>query len=105
MQSMSELPTSTENAITLPNVMDIAACNTVQAKFHDLLNASPGMIMVDAGKVERISTAGIQTLFSAFKSGERQKIAIRLVNVNEAIAMSIEDLGLGNVLASWIKGE
>lgn len=101
---MNSTVSTTTATITLPSVVDIAACQTVQPALYNLLAASNQPVVVDARVVERISTPGIQLLLSFLKTMQAEQKDV-VIGGSSVIESAFVDLGLASIYHMYVKGE
>ncbi|MDB2414576.1 STAS domain-containing protein [Rickettsiales bacterium] len=85
-------------SITLPEVMDIS---TAESILEQLKKA--GDISLDASKVEKITTPGVQLIISADLSMQNNKGSFSIENPSDIFTSSLNNLGFSEKLKEWEK--
>lgn len=85
------------NKITLNAHLDITEAKTTHEQLSEAINAGD-IISIDASRVERADTAGIQLLLAFKKLVEKQKKQIQWESPSRALSRSIKKLGLTDAI-------
>lgn len=78
----------------LSECLDISTVMDSTSTYSEWLKQSTP-IMVDASKVMRVDTAGIQALASMFKTAQGTDVDVKLLNATDTLQEGIAILGLG----------
>lgn len=88
---------SPSSELHIPPVVDIGSVES----FHDLLLQEieqKGSLHLNGQNVERITTSGLQLLFSALQTARQKNLAYSLNNPSEPLVNALQDLGFEPVL-------
>lgn len=100
---MKSIRTSTRRGIcrvSLGSALDMRHAARLKQALEQAL-AKGREIKVDAGPVERLSTACVQILIAATVAMEKAGIPFTLLHPSEAFIEAFNDLGLHPVLMQW----
>lgn len=84
----------------LPGDLDLPMAQPLIASLRHAA-AHSGSILIDAGGVERVSTACIQALLAASRHAAEHGVRFGIVRPSEVLAEACDDLGLGAWLKQW----
>ena len=95
------MKTTLENnnlTIFLDGRVDTNNASAVETELFDIVKANPGAeIVIDAEKLEYISSAGLRVLLSAHKAMSK-KGGMKVTHVNEVVAEVFEVTGFADIL-------
>ncbi|MCL9781673.1 STAS domain-containing protein [Vibrio sp. S4M6] len=80
----------------LDECLDISTVMDATSTYQQWLNQS-APLKIDASKVMRVDTAGIQALASMFTSAKATEIEIQLINSTDTLLEGISILGLAEL--------
>ena len=86
--------------IILPPILDLGQAESLWLTFGQALDHG-GDVELNAGQVERLSTAPIQVILSAASALEKDNSKIQLKNPSDAFLTGVSDLGLESVFVKW----
>jgi ABC-type transporter Mla MlaB component len=86
-----------ERRLDLGKSLTIAEVGPLKSALADLL-ASPGPLGLDAGRVERADTAGIQLLLSFCREAERRRLKVSWGSASNSLIITASRLGLSQAL-------
>jgi anti-anti-sigma regulatory factor len=93
---------SQPQSVALSCVVDLDAIDEVRESLLEALNSGP--VEIVAGAVERVSTNALFMLLTAAETARRAGVDFSIAGVSDAMAASIEKLGLGPSFAPVLKG-
>lgn len=88
--------------ITLPSAMDISTVQDLYEKLEKYIDSNE-IVHVDAGGVEKVTSAGMQLLVSFYKSLEKNKSRLIVDNITSVFSEAFHDFGLIGLLQKWGK--
>ncbi len=87
------------DAFVLPAVLDISAAEKLLEKFRELNTDTK--IILDASKVQRITTPCIQIILSAHKTIKNKNGSLEIKNASDACKDAFYDIGLADEFNGW----
>ena len=88
--------------VALPPIVDLDALDHVRDGLIDAVET--GAVVIDASKVERVSTNALFMLLSASESSRRGGFPCAVSGASAPMTAAIERLGLGATFAEFMKG-
>ena len=83
-----------------PSDLDIRAAVSLQDALSTALDQSDALLL-DASKVERLSTPCVQIIISAMKSLENEGRSFRIVDATPQFVEFFDELGFATALEQW----
>lgn len=85
---------------TLPSIMNIETIEEIAGEFKQLLSSSKiSNLIIDASKVENITTAGLQLIVALEKNLSSSGGAFFIKDESDSFASAFKDIGLENFLS------
>lgn len=84
----------------LPSALTIETVEALLASLRDVPLGAEG-IALEAGKVESITTPGVQVIVSLSKSLEQMGGKLKIEQPSAALTQAFQTLGLGEQLTQW----
>ncbi len=91
---------NTELGTILPEELTLMAAEPLRDLLHTAISTN-GNLVLDASRVERLTTPCIQVLLAAGHAAEKENAHFKLQNPSQALTASLTDLGLGAELKRW----
>ncbi len=82
----------------LPEIADVTAAKDVYSNLSDLLMSNAKEVVVDASKVEKITTPVFQILVSASHTA---KLKLKVVAMSDAFTAVGNELGFAYLIKQW----
>ena len=92
--------TNESHNITMPSSMDIMAAEEIKQLLLEAINNAAN-IVVDAAKVERLTTPCIQLLIAFDQELKNQNTTFKITNASDAFINALEDVGLDEKYQEW----
>ncbi|SOD90210.1 STAS domain-containing protein [Caenispirillum bisanense] len=87
--------------VTLPGTLDNGVAAPLKEAFLEALAAGKPVLAVEAGAVERLSTACIQVLIAAGRAAAEAGREFVVMRPGEPLIAAFDDLGLFSVMMGW----
>jgi chemotaxis protein CheX len=92
--------TATNATISLPGILNLGMAESLREEFIQCLAAN-SEIIIDAQKVDNITTPCLQIIIAAGRSMEESESCLILKNPSTAFTDAFRDLGLTNFIEEW----
>lgn len=91
-----------EARIALDDVLDISSAQSLHAQVSEAF-VNHSSIVLEASKVERMTTPAAQIILSLLQSSNAEKKACRIESGSEPFVQACRDLGLNQLLDEKVK--